>query len=107
MGLAPWAILPRPFDVQSIALRAQAVALVTLFRNQPPNRFDTAKICDTFNIAASLTLPIEASPALAMQPHSEQSGRPPIGHGIIGAERSTEMRFVICANMHSDGAAGG
>ena len=62
---------------------------------------------DTFNSPASLNLPIEASPAAAIQPHSEHSGRPPIWQGTTGVDRSAEAQLVVCANVHSDGESGG
>src|SRR6266446_9481464 len=52
-------------------------------------------------------LPIAASPAEAMHPHSEQTGRPPNWQGEIVVARSAEIQAVTCAKMHSRGAAGG
>ena len=49
--------------------------------NKSPTFFETRKISDAFINPASLNLPIEANPAPAIQPHSEHSGRPPIGQG--------------------------
>jgi hypothetical protein len=45
---------------------------------------------------SSLDLPIAASPAEAVQPHSEQTGRPPNWQGEMRVVKSAEMQFVVC-----------
>src|SRR5437870_13720936 len=68
---------------------------------------ERAKIVETGTSPASLYLPIAASPAEAMHPHSEQTGCPPNWQGEIVVARSDETQAVTWAKMHSLGDAGG
>src|SRR5712671_3579847 len=68
---------------------------------------ERAKIVETGTSPTNLCLPIAASPADAMHPHSEQTGRPPNWQGEIVVARSAEIQAVTCEKMHSRGDAGG
>ncbi len=75
--------------------------------NRSPIFLEKEKMSETWTKPANLYFPIDARPAEAIQPHSEQTGRPPNWHGVMRVVRSAEMQVVVCAKMHCWGDVGG
>ena len=72
-----------------------------------PNRREAEKTELICTKPPNLYFANDAKPAEAMQPHSEQTGRPPNWQGVIGVVKSEETHAVVWANMHSWGDEGG
>src|SRR5215471_13980432 len=72
-----------------------------------PIPWEAEKRADSGSRPASLYLPIAASPAEAMQPHSAQTGRPPNWQGVIRVAKSAEIHVHACAKMQVSGDFGG
>src|SRR6185312_18612 len=72
-----------------------------------PMRMEPRNNMPTGITPPSLCAATAASPMDATQPHEEQSGWPPYWQGVTAVFKSAERTFVVNANTHSFGPAGG